>query len=250
MELIDGTKLSVPRTNFIPFEIKYGEFEKLGKMEGIQYFDCWGELYRQYIINIYDNKRDFKLSEGDTIVDAGTHIGVFTIKASRAVGNEGKVIAIEPDPNNLEFLRENIKINQLKNVIVMPKAICSKKGKSKLYLSERFAEHSLFSLGISSDKSIEVETDTLDNMLRELGIKRVNFVKMNIEGAELEALQGMEETLKDNDTIRVVIAAHHIVDGEYTYITVARQLTDKGFDVQLAKDMTVYAFKKLPRRSP
>jgi len=239
VELNDGARFCVPRTEFIPIEIRYGDPQKLGKIEGIEHFDCWGELYRQYVIGTYEKKYKFK--EGDIVVDAGTHIGVFTVKSSRAVGSEGKVIAIEPEPNNLSFLQRNIEANGLKNVVVVPRGLWGQKGRLKLYLSECLARHSFWAQWAGSDESMEIEVDTLDDILRELGIKRVDFIKMNIEGAEVEALKGMEETL--NNDVKLAIAAHHSVNGKPTYETIQWQLKQKGFEIYTTKE-TIYGWRK------
>lgn len=246
VELDNGSRFYVPRTEFIPFEIRYGELHKLGKIKGLEYFDCWGELYRQYVIEVYE--KYYKLKRGDIVVDAGTHIGVFTIKSAKVVGNEGKIIAIEPEPKNLNFLQRNIEANKLNNITVVPKGIWSKKGKLKLYLSKCIGRHSFFPQWASSNKFIEVEVDTLDNILKELGVRRVNFIKMNVEGAEVEALKGMEETIKNNGDIKLAIGAHHsvngAVNGKWTYKTISRQLKEKNFEVQITKEKTVYGWRK------
>jgi hypothetical protein len=89
-----------------------------------------------------------------------------------------------------------------------------------------------------------VKVDTLDNISQELGVKRINFVKMNIEGAEIEALKGMDGTLRDND-VNLAIEATHIVKGEGTYKIVRSQLRDKGFVVRTRwKGQIVYGWKR------
>ena len=76
----------------------------------------------------------FSPKEGDTVVDVGAHIGHYTIIASKRVGPNGKVIAIEADPRNWDMLNRNIKLNQLTNVISLNYAVYSKETKIKLYL--------------------------------------------------------------------------------------------------------------------
>jgi len=81
----------------------------------------FGWLHEQLTGNHY-YERHYKLKAGDVVVDAGAGpCGVFTVFAAKAVGERGLVIAIEPERNNLENLKENIKINNLENVIVISK---------------------------------------------------------------------------------------------------------------------------------
>jgi 3-dehydroquinate dehydratase len=87
----------------------------------------------------------------------------------------------------------------------------------------------------------EIEVDTLDNILEELGVTRVDFIKMDIEGAEIQALEGMERTLKEND-VRLVIAAYHEVDGKPTWKTIVPWLKQMGFRVRV-RESYVYADK-------
>ena len=88
---------------------------------------------------------------------------------------------------------------------------------------------------------VEVEVDTLDNILGELGIKKVDFIKMNIEGAEVEVLKGMEEVLKND--VRLAIAAHHSVNGKPTDETIELQLKQRGFEIY-ATEQTIYGWRK------
>jgi FkbM family methyltransferase len=69
------------------------------------------------------------IKEGDIIIDAGADIGLFSVLAAFKVKEKNRVIAVEPEPNNLKILRENVELNYLKNVIIVPKALYDKPGK-------------------------------------------------------------------------------------------------------------------------
>jgi FkbM family methyltransferase len=167
-----------------------------------------------YNFEIYE--RFHKLKEGDVVVDAGANIGLFTVKAGRIVGDKGKVIAIEPDPNILGFLKRNIESNSLRNVIVVSKGIYSHKGKLRFNVAAEIGEGSLYEEQLPGmyrpTGFVEVEVDTLDNILKELEISKVDFIKMDIEGAEIEALKNMDEVLKGRP--KSTKAAYHIVNGK------------------------------------
>lgn len=182
-------------------------------------------LIEQFFGNVYEKR--YELKEKDVVVDVGAHIGTFTIKAAKEVGNEGKVIAIEPEENNLKLLKRNVEINGLKNVIIVQKGIWSEKDEMRLYLSDYSICHSL--VCEDTDKSVDIEVDTIDNILNELKVNKVDFIKMDIEGAEIEALKGAKETLENNN-VKIAIAAYHEINGEPpTSKTIVPQLKRMGF---------------------
>ncbi|GAI22079.1 unnamed protein product [marine sediment metagenome] len=129
----------------------------------------------------------------------------------------------------------------MKNVIVVPKGLWRERDKLKLYLAPSPGLHSLIKKTESGFVIIEV--DTLDNILRELGIKKVDFVKMDIEGAEIEALKGMQEVLQSSD-IKLAIEADHEINGEKTVQTVISLLRQTQFEVH-EENSVVYASKQL-----
>ncbi len=135
-----------------------------------------------------------KICEGDTVIDAGANIGVFTILASVLVGKTGQVIAIEPDPENLRLLRKNIQLNNLTNVQIIDKALYKESG-----IQIKFIQDGVM-LQISMDNGrqknyIEVKTITLDDIVNEFEIKP-KILKMDIEGAEKFALLEARKTME------------------------------------------------------
>ena len=106
-----------------------------------------------------------KPEKGETVVVIGAHIGGSAVEALRMVGKRGLVVAIEPEPKNLYYLRMNL--SRFPNSVVVPKAVSDKKGKILLYRSptSSFCHTTLGPLG---GDSIEVEADTLDTYARNL----------------------------------------------------------------------------------
>jgi FkbM family methyltransferase len=218
----------------------------LAKSEGIGAFvSFWYNLREVYVRRIYEDY--YKIKEGDVVIDIGAYIGLFTLKAAKAVGNKGIVIAIEPETDNLTFLARNLKRNHIRNVVIIKKGVWSSRGKQRFFLSNESVRHSFLNLG-AANRFVETEVDTLDNILKELGIKKVNLIKMDIEGAEIEAYKGMKETLK-HDELNLAFAAYHKINGkEKTYKTVAPWLERDGFQI-FTKQGFVYG-KKALRKSP
>lgn len=125
------------------------------------------------------------VKEGDIIVDAGANIGYYTILLSRAVGSKGKVYAFEPGKECFDLLRRNVKLNRCYNVVLINKALSNKEGKIKFYINEQDKGSSSM-LKDSLGTEVIVEGTTLDKEVTE----PIDFMKMDIEGSELQALQG------------------------------------------------------------
>src|ERR671921_1565097 len=156
----------------------------------------------------------FTPKQGDIVVDIGAHIGRYTVIASKRVGANGKVIAIEADPSNFEMLNRNIELNRLENITTMNYAAFSKETKLKLYLpaGDIFTKYNtIMSNWIwvkPEDKYVEVNANTLDNLLQQIGIKQVNWIKIDVEGAEFEVLKGAHNLLLNSKNIVLLMEVH------------------------------------------
>lgn len=138
------------------------------------------EGYEPYIKDVV------KLKPGDVFVDVGAHVGKYSFYASRQVEDSGLVIAVEPHPKNVENLKKGIEINGFTNVTVLKKACCNYRGKGFLREYELSAKHEL----VKKPTKIEVEVDTLDNILQSLDAERLDMVKIDVNGCEYRVLLG------------------------------------------------------------
>ena len=143
-------------------------------------------------IGLKEYEHYFKVLPDDVVLDVGACFGNTTLLFAKKAR---KVIAIEPEPLNVACLQLNVFINKLRNVCIVKKAAWNCKTRLKLNISEYAGWHSIV-LKESVIGFIEVEADTLDNIVSELGVEKVNFIKINIEGAEIEALEGGVKNLR------------------------------------------------------
>src|SRR5262249_37565915 len=135
------------------------------------------------------------LRPGDTFIDVGADFGWFTVIGAKAVGPTGRVIAFEPVPRNLEFLRRNVAANGCENAKIEPLALSNKSGKITLHLdSHNLGNHSMLE-GEERPDSIDAKAITLDEYLRDYSGK-IALIKIDTQGAEGYILDGMRETLR------------------------------------------------------
>jgi len=151
-------------------------------------------FYQVFVEKSYPNLIS-KINKGDTVIDAGANIGIFSIMASILTGKSGKIIAIEPDPDNLKILKRNLELNNLDNIIVVDKALYSKSGE-RMNLYQNGVMSNIFRAGNNeSNTCITVETITLDDVVSGLSLQP-KLLKMDIEGAEKFALLSSHNTFK------------------------------------------------------
>ncbi|OPZ74783.1 MAG: 31-O-demethyl-FK506 methyltransferase FkbM [Actinobacteria bacterium ADurb.Bin444] len=141
---------------------------------------------------------------GDVVVDLGANIGQHTLCFARAVGPEGQVFAFEPDPENHALLQRNAAANGYSNIVAEQKAVSDSTGTLRLFQSKtNRGDHRIYD---SDDgrPSVEVPVIRLDDYFSNHH-RPISFVKMDIQGAEYAALQGMHDVLQRNPDMRLFI---------------------------------------------
>ena len=144
------------------------------------------------------------LRPGDAFVDIGANIGWFTLLAAPLVGDTGKVIAFEPEPANMAILKQNIALNTLHNVELAATAVADRNETMTLYLcpTDR-GSHALYRTD-DGRSSIQVAAVRLDDYLGAFA-GRIALIKMDIEGAEGQAVAGMQSLLKRNPGVKIIM---------------------------------------------
>jgi FkbM family methyltransferase len=171
---------------------------------------------------------------GDTIVDVGAGDGLDSMVFANAVGASGKVLAVEAHPATFVLLEQTCRLNRLANVIARQCAVMDRSG--TIAIAEAGSHRDFYSViggTQGSARTKEVPAITLDDLCRDHDLSRIDFLKMNIEGAERQALRGAREVLAR--TRYVCIACHDfIADGNPELATksfVIGFLEDNGFEV-------------------
>jgi len=149
------------------------------------------------------------LRPGMTLVDVGANIGFFSLVAARLVGPTGRVLAVEPEPANCTRIERNVELNGYPNVEIAQVALGDRNGEVTLHLATDHGHHSL--LDRSPDRAgatIAVPLQTLDTLLATHNIGRVDVLKVDVEGLEVEVLRGAAETIRTNPEIVILMDVH------------------------------------------
>jgi FkbM family methyltransferase len=143
------------------------------------------------------------LKAGMTVVDLGANIGYYTLLASRLVGPSGVVYAFEPDPPMFAYLTRNVATNRCGNVITVNAAVTDRSGTASFVSSE-----SVRGWVVPAPATVRtpvVKTVTLDAFFAARGWPPIHLIKLDVEGSEKSALQGMSEVCARNPGLHLIV---------------------------------------------
>lgn len=139
-----------------------------------------------------------QLSPGDTVLDLGANCGLASLAFSRAVGPQGRVIAVEPDPGNFDALQQNLIRHAAANVTAIKKGVWSGPGRV-VFDSDgtmgAFVVQDNRPFGIRGNR-IEIDVVSIMSLVQDLGLEKIDFVKMDIEGSEAVVVEASREFLR------------------------------------------------------
>lgn len=171
------------------------------------------------------------IKPGMTVVDIGANIGYYSLLASRLVGELGKVYAFEPFGDTCDILARSIAVNGMQNVSLVRKAVTNEIGYARLY----FGKYTPACNNLNGKGDfITVSCTTLDSELRS---GKIDLIKMDIEGAEVKALVGMQRIIRDNPDLILVTevfpeALQKAGTSFITYVAILLEL----FDVKVIEE--------------
>lgn len=170
----------------------------------------------------------YRPREGEIVWDVGAHAGTTSFFLSRMVGPRGNVYAFEPDETAYQFLKKNLEMHQVSNVTLVKAALAGKTGKATFCMDGTMcAGLSDVVQFASSKRMVEVDTLSLEDACKRLGAVP-NFIKMDIEGAEVEAISGALEFLTHHP-IHFAIESNHNVGGRLSSEPLDRMLAEAGY---------------------
>jgi FkbM family methyltransferase len=205
----------VPAGTVVP--VLQGKLKGRKWIAGSSNHGCWLGSYE------YDKQRLFStlVKPGDVVFDVGSHVGFYALLSSVLVGDAGKVIAFEPLPRNLEFLRKHLDINRVTNVEVVEAAVSNKAGSAMFE-----AKGSSYTGEISERGTVNVRLVQLDELYRNQQIPLPNLIKIDVEGAEAQVLEGCRNILQSARPV-LLVATH----GEKVHEECLRELRSLGYRI-------------------
>lgn len=181
------------------------------KTKEVEFFNC------RVLLDKYDkyhlSSRDYEIPvevkntvfTGQTIIDVGASIGLYTIFFAKMVGENGKVYAFEPEPHNFELLKKNITINGFKNVILENKAVSDVSGTVKMEVAENVANHRITKNLLKP--TFDVESISIDDYFKNK-IPKIDFLKIDTEGYDGYVISGSTKTLTENPSVKILLEFH------------------------------------------
>ena len=172
------------------------------------------------------------------VIDVGANIGMLTLPLARAAST-GRVVAFEPDPSNRARLEEHISMNAFGNVKVMALGLGSEQRVHRLYkvVGSNAGMNRIVLEDPSSDRFpySEIKVERLDGLLPSLGLDRVDLIKIDVEGFELEVLKGAEATLRDfHPTLFIELDDDNLGENGSSAAQLIEWLVQRGYAVSAA----------------
>lgn len=153
------------------------------------------------------------LKPGDVFVDIGAHVGYFSMIAASIVGDEGRVLAFEPEIRNYHRILEHIRINQLRNIIPFPWAVDEVSGTVDLCIcTGNDGGHALWDTDMAQittpAKRTPVYGVSIDHFLQTFSLPKITVVKIDVEGCELRSLRGARQAIGKHRPLLVISECH------------------------------------------
>jgi FkbM family methyltransferase len=210
-----------------------------------QIFDCKGALegyrmridwtrFRSFIYGTWEPEVlgavTSTVTPGMTVIDIGAHIGYYTLLFAKLAGADGRIISFEPFPQNFALLKENVGLNHLDHVLVLPQAVFSRDDEIMLTVPDELHNSGEASVAQTPGTAqLRVQALTLDSYCGSASVQP-DFLKMDVEGAEYDVLLGARETITRCHP-KLLIELHHF-DGNTAAHPVPELLDSWGYDVQ------------------
>lgn len=178
----------IPQQTVLP--VIQGKLRGKKWIVGSSIHSCWLGMYE------HDERILFEqtIAQGSVVFDIGANVGFYTLLASVLVGPTGRVFAFEPLERNLSYLRQHLRLNDVKNVTVIEAAVLDRSGAASIEEGPRGSIGSM--AHISPHGKGQVRTVALDELVATGQLPLPDYVKMDIEGAERLALAGARSTLE------------------------------------------------------
>lgn len=182
------------------------------------------------------------INQGDTVLDVGANIGTTTLYFSEYVGNSGQIISIEPVTHNV--IRKNLFANNISNVTVVPCAVADQSGFADICVSDYCLNSSMIPQAPANYHTFSqtVEVTTLDRLMNTLPLTRVDFIKIDIEGAEESAILGAQELVRAYRPKWSISSYHLDASKQPQHPKLVALLRKMGYSIKEEEDSHIFAW--------
>jgi len=185
-------------------------------------------------------ERFYEVQKGDVVVEIGAYRGYYTMYLSQIVGPKGNIIAIEPIKDNVRLLEKNVLRNNLNNITIVPKGVWKEEDTLTFYKKPTDDQSASIQLISETKEKIQMEVDSLDNILDSLGMNKIDFMIIQSNGAEYEALEGLTDFKPQNFSI----AARYKKNGKPIVPWIIEYLYKKNYEIKIISNKYIYAKKR------
>ncbi|MCA1762593.1 MAG: FkbM family methyltransferase, partial [Flavobacteriales bacterium] len=179
----------------------------------------------------------YQPDSGDIAVEMGAFRGYFILRLCQWVGEKGKVVAIEPMPENVRILKKNIKANSIKNCTVIEKGVWHKADAMVFNKKEKDNQSSSLVISDHGSEKYSVPVDSLDKIFDEAGLQYCDFMVIQLNGVEIDALNGMTKIRPKN----MAIAARYDKPGQNAIEAIGSWMKKCGYKHNVVKKRFIYA---------
>ena len=181
-----------------------------------------------FFLASYTQEKGFDIKENDLVIDVGGHVGYFTIYAAKKAKN-GKIITFEPSKESFNVLKNNLKINNIQNVIIENVGVGAKSGTAILNVDTTHSiGNSIFYSSKNSEKE-DIQITTIPEIVKKYKIKSIDLLKLDCEGAEFEIILNLPSTILN--TIKKISMEIHKIEN-FDIVDIQKLLVKNNFSIK------------------
>jgi len=181
-----------------------------------------------FFLDSYTREKGFDIKENDLVIDVGGHVGYFTIYAAKKAKN-GKIITFEPSKESFIALKNNLKINNIQNVIIENVGVGAKSGTAILNVDTTHSiGNSIFYSSKNSEKE-DIRITTIPEIVKKYKIKSIDLLKLDCEGAEFEIILNLPSTILN--TIKKISMEIHKIEN-FDIVDIEKFLVKNNFSIK------------------
>jgi len=181
------------------------------------------------------------IKPGMAVLDIGAHVGYFSLLAAKQAGPSGRVFSFEPHPDNYSLLIKNVKENAYETITTVNQGASATSGNSTLHQSRLDnGRHSIYRQDLLQQGSVPISTTSMDDFFGVIDWPKIDLVKIDVEGAELDVLSGMAGLLERCRDIRLIVELNPVSleQAQVEPISLPKTLESLGFVLHMVDSLS------------